>query len=119
MKRVLILALLCASMSSPTMAATARLGQKVYVDGLRVRPIKVLSDSRCPMNARCIWAGEVKLRVVVRGGQWRIVRTLTLGKPEPVADGTLTLTDVSPPRETSKTIKPGEYRFAFSFEGGL
>jgi hypothetical protein len=41
---------------------TADLGQ-----GLRVRPLEVLEDSRCPQNARCIWAGRLRLRVAVEG----------------------------------------------------
>ena len=30
------------------------LGQRAMVDGPIVQPVKVLEDSRCPMNARCI-----------------------------------------------------------------
>ena len=36
-------------------------------DGLRVRPLEVLEDSRCPQNARCVWAGRLRLRVAVEG----------------------------------------------------
>lgn len=35
--------------------------------GLRVRPLEVLEDSRCPQNARCVWAGRLRLRVNVEG----------------------------------------------------
>lgn len=41
---------------------TADLGQ-----GLRVRPLEVFEDSRCPQNARCVWAGRLRLRVAVEG----------------------------------------------------
>jgi hypothetical protein len=41
--------------------------------GLRVRPLEVLEDSRCPQNARCIWAGRLRLRVAVDGaGEFEI-----------------------------------------------
>ena len=36
-------------------------------DGLRVRPMEVLEDSRCPQNARCMWAGRLRVRVSVEG----------------------------------------------------
>ncbi len=36
-------------------------------NGLRVRPLEVLEDSRCPQNARCVWAGRLRLRVIVNG----------------------------------------------------
>lgn len=35
--------------------------------GLRVRPLEVLEDSRCPQNARCVWAGRLRLRVAIDG----------------------------------------------------
>jgi hypothetical protein len=34
---------------------------------LRVRPLEVLEDSRCPQNARCVWAGRLRLRVAIEG----------------------------------------------------
>lgn len=96
----------------------ARLGQTVYVDGPRVTPIKVIEDSRCPMNARCIWAGRVVLRVKVQGGAWQREIDLTLGEPVQVADGGLTLVSATPDRRTDVVIEPRDYRFAFSFQGG-
>ncbi|WP_135212238.1 hypothetical protein [Vitreimonas flagellata] len=36
-------------------------------DGLVVRPFAVLEDSRCPQNARCVWAGRLRLNLVVEG----------------------------------------------------
>ncbi len=42
--------------------------------GLRVRPLEVLEDSRCPQNARCVWAGRLRLRVAVEGaGEHEII----------------------------------------------
>lgn len=97
----------------------ARLGQTVFVDGPRVTPIKVIEDSRCPMNARCIWAGRVVLRVKVQGGAWKREMDLTLGQPVQVADGGLTLVSVTPDRRTDRAIKPRDYRFGFTFQGGF
>lgn len=96
----------------------ARLGQTVYVDGPRVTPLRVIEDSRCPMNARCIWAGRVVLRVKVQGGAWQRNIDLTLGEPVQVADGALTLVSVTPESRTDTPVKPSHYRFAFTFQGG-
>lgn len=38
----------------------ARLGQTVNLGGPKVTPLAVLEDSRCPKEARCIWAGRVR-----------------------------------------------------------
>lgn len=42
-------------------------------NGLRVRPLEVLEDSRCPQNARCVWAGRLRVRVNVEGAGEREV----------------------------------------------
>jgi hypothetical protein len=97
------------------------LGQTAYVDGPKIRLIKVIEDSRCPMNARCIWAGRVRILAVWVKADGEKQIELTLGEPVPVADGSLTLADVKPSRMAGegKAIKPGDYRFSFQFAGGL
>ena len=97
------------------------LGRSAYIDGPIIRPVKVIEDSRCPMNARCIWAGTVRIKATwVRPGGDRTI-DLELGKPTPLADGTIELTDVSPPRMAGegRELKPADYRFSFRFMGGL
>lgn len=99
----------------------AAIGQAVRVDGPRVTPLQVLEDSRCPMNARCVWGGQVRLRIRVegaRGGDMEI----TSGKPVTVADGTLELVEVRPDKMAGGgnggEIAPSAYRFGFRFMGG-
>lgn len=46
----------------------ARINQSADLgQGLIVRPLEVVEDSRCPQNARCVWAGRLRLRVAVEG----------------------------------------------------
>jgi hypothetical protein len=97
----------------------ARLGQTVNVGGPRVTPLEVLEDSRCPMEARCIRAGSVRLKVRIVTGAGRAVREVASDKPLQVADGQLELVGVMPPRSVRGPIKPGDYRFSFRFSGGL
>lgn len=99
--------------------ARAALGEAVQVDGPRVTPLQVLEDSRCPMNARCVWAGQVRLKVRVHLGARDEERELTSGKPIPVADGALELVEVQPDRVAGETLDPKNYRFGFKFMGGL
>lgn len=96
------------------------LGQKAYVDGPLVQPVEVLEDSRCPMNARCVWAGRVRVKMVwIRGNGEKQPFEATLGEPVQLADGQFTLESVRPEKMTSVTIKPGDYRFSLRFAGGL
>ncbi|HEX7821472.1 MAG TPA: hypothetical protein VF463_12760 [Sphingobium sp.] len=107
------------SARTPVREGPARLGETVSVDGPSVRPIRVIEDSRCPENARCIWAGRLVLRTVVSGGRWSRKMDLTLGQPAQIADGALTLVSALPEKSATHPTKPGDYRFAFAFQGGL
>lgn len=96
------------------------LGQRAYVDGPIVQPVKVLEDSRCPMNARCIWAGRVRVEMLwIRGNGEKQRFEATLGEPTQLADGQFTLESVRPEKRTDTAIKPQDYRFSFRFAGGL
>ena len=86
---------------------TADLGE-----GLRVRPREVLEDSRCPQNARCVWAGRLRVRVAVEGAGEREVIL-----DEPAIDtprGAFALVAVSPGPWTDwpQNSRP-PYRFGF------
>jgi len=100
----------------------AALHETVSVDGLKVTPKEVLEDSRCPMNARCIWAGQVRLRISVHIGLRRKSMEITSGEPIQVADGSLELVEVRPDKVTTVNagaIDPADYRFGFRFMGGF
>jgi hypothetical protein len=97
----------------------ARLGQTINVGGPKVTPLAVLEDSRCPIEARCIWAGRVRLSVRVTTGAGSEVRELASDKPLQLADGQLILQSTMPPRSTQHTLVPGDYRFTLKFSGGL
>ena len=102
-------------------SVTARLGQTVNVGGPRVTPLQVLEDSRCPMEARCVWAGRVRILVAWEKADGDRQVEITLGEPTPVADGTLTLTAVTPSKMAGegRELAPSDYRFRFQFAGGL
>jgi hypothetical protein len=127
MNKVLALAaasLLAACATLPAVAApdgmtTARFGQTINTGGPRVTPLRLLEDSRCPLEARCVWAGQVRIEARVRTGRGSSIRELTLGKPIPVADGALELASVMPPRSTQREIRIRDYRLGFRFSGGL
>jgi hypothetical protein len=109
----------CATVPTSIAGPTASIGQQAYVDGLKVTPLQVLEDSRCPVDVQCVWAGRLVVRAEVSGGRWRQIRNLDLGKPEQVADGHLTLVSAEPGARAGAKIDPRAYRFAFRFDGGL
>lgn len=48
-----------------------RVGQTRTADGgkVKIKFVSVAEDSRCPVNARCIWAGNAKIKVAVSTGK--------------------------------------------------
>ena len=72
------------------------------------------------MNARCVWAGRVRVKMLWhRGIGEKQPFDVTLGEPAQLADGQFTLDSVRPDRRTDVTLKPADYRFSFRFAGGL
>ncbi|MBV1686810.1 hypothetical protein KRR38_03775 [Novosphingobium sp. G106] len=105
-----------ASAAPPPRTVTARIGETVHVHGVRLRPIEVLEDSRCPQNVSCVWAGRVRLSVRLGGASGQ-TREMVLGKPIPMPGGTLQLAAVLPPRGVqNRPIPPSAYRFGFIFQ---
>jgi len=101
-------------------ASSVALGQRAYADGPVIQPVQVLEDSRCPENVMCVWAGQVRLKMLwIRPGGRSQAFEAILGKRIPLADGTILLESVTPARHTGRPIKPEDYRFAFRFDGGL
>lgn len=94
-------------------------GQTAYVDGPAVTPLQLLEDSRCPAEVNCVWAGQVRIKVRVTGGSWSKEMELTNGKPVHVADGALTLINITPERRHAAATSKEDYRFIFSFQGGF
>lgn len=93
----------------------AGIGQQADLGGrLVIRPLAVIEDSRCPNNARCVWAGRLRLRADVSGEALE----LTLGQPALTAHGSVLLAVASPGAWTDWPTdelgaKPG-YRFGFA-----
>lgn len=80
-------------------------------NGLRVRPLEVLEDSRCPQNARCVWAGRLRLRVSVEGVGEREIADDADGIQTP--RGNFALVAISPGPWTDLPQGAVPYRFGF------
>ena len=99
--------------------ARAGLRERVYVDGPFVTPLEVLEDSRCPMNARCVWAGRTRISIRIELSSRSETREIATDAPIQVADGQLSLVEVQPDRMAGEEADLGKYRFGFRFAGGL
>ena len=91
--------------------------QPTRVGSLVVTPKEVAEDSRCPMNARCVWAGRLIVTTRIDGAGWRETVNLTLGQPHPTHGTQLTLTSGTPEKLAGPQVPPSA--MTFGFEGGL
>lgn len=92
------------------------LDEPVWVGSIVATPKEVLEDSRCPENARCVWAGRLVVSTRIDGAGWRETVPLTLGEPRATHGTTITLVSGIPGARAGEVTPPTAYRFAY--EGG-
>ncbi len=96
-----------------------KVGRVVTLDGgnLRVRLVRVASDSRCPVDVDCVWAGNAEVLFEVGGRGWRTRTTLRLNtnaSPERPGESrygryTLKLVGLAPQPRSTRKIPAGRY----------
>lgn len=90
-----------------------KIDEEVQNNGVFIKPLEVVEDSRCPLDVQCIWAGTTKVRVNLRDG-WRKEETvITLGSPVEFAGNSVELLNVFPSPYSKSFIPKAEYSFHF------
>lgn len=122
MKHALIVAValsLGACTTTPIIGAPIRtdgmaaIGQPTRVGALVVTPQAVIEDSRCPINARCVWAGRLVLTTRIDGADWRETVNLTLGVPYATHGMGLVLVSAEPGKVAGSLPSPPASLFGF------
>ena len=98
---------------SSSAAATVGFGAQAMLNGLSITPLELVEDSRCPINARCVWAGRLILRTGLSAGAWHETRDFLLGTSQQVSAGTLTLIAAEPGKLAGAQGNPPANRFTF------
>ena len=105
------------SQTPPTGATSATLhaaiGQTVSGLDVSLTPLAVISDSRCPVDVQCIWAGTVTLKARIQSGLGTSEMTFELGKAITTEAEEIMLTEVSPAPHSGVEIVESAYRFTF------
>ena len=82
---------------------TLALGEAVGIEqkGILLRFEKVVEDSRCPMNARCIWEGNARIEIKVSGpaaARYELNTSTRFNTSAKITDFTLELRRLEPDR---------------------
>lgn len=89
--------------------------------GVRVRLVAVEEDSRCPQGVQCIWAGNVRVALLVKGPgrASRRVALNTASEPREIKlnGRTVTISKVGPSRVANRDIKSRTYRITLTLSG--
>ena len=100
--------------SAATLDAPIQLapGQSAVFDAenLAVKFVGIDTDSRCPSDVACVWAGEVVVRLSVRKDSRTKELSIKATQSLPVDGYSVTVLDVLPPRASSQRIAPADYR---------
>jgi hypothetical protein len=99
--------------SVPYQTGLMQLGTTYPIDTVKVTPLSVTEDSRCPQGVQCIQAGTVKVSVKIAYGIYSTTQTFTLGVPQSAYGYTAELKSVQPAKQQGTVIKSSDYRFVF------
>ena len=89
------------------------LDQPVAVGDVVVTPKRVVEDSRCAQNARCVWAGRVIVETRIDGAGWRDTANIALGETFATHGHVIRLASVSPEKTAGEETAPGRYYFTY------
>jgi hypothetical protein len=122
---LLTLALLACAPAAPQMSQRATLGTAFTLaplefavfpeQGLEVRFLGIVEDSRCPSDVTCVWAGEVKVHLAVSD---REKTELELLEGQGITFGAhrYTVLEVRPQPQSERKIPPEAYRVTLRVE---
>lgn len=88
-------------------------------EGLVLRFVSVIGDSRCPEGVTCVWAGDAEIRVRLRraGGKSKsyILHTGRVGQQEAAYGGYIVrLVGLSPRPKAGQSVRAGDYVATFA-----
>lgn len=94
--------------------AWVALDQRFEEKDIAITPLSIVENSVCPVDAQCVWAGRLILRVGLISANEQIEHELTLGEPVTFDQAQVSLTNFAPPNRTDSTTDPADYRFYFT-----
>jgi len=93
-----------------------KIGEAQDLPGIRVIPLAVLTDDRCPIEADCATPDKFVLKARLDMGHETIEMELPGYEPVRINGGMLTLAEIAPDSSIQWLhLKPGDYAFRFTF----
>ncbi|QQR64499.1 hypothetical protein IPH92_02940 [Candidatus Kaiserbacteria bacterium] len=99
---------------SPDTDTGLRLGELGTFTSISILPLSIEEDSRCPVDVTCIQAGTVRLKIQVVSRTGTSTSIVELGQEFTTEGMSITLTNVTPPKNSKIDVEETEYRFNFN-----
>jgi hypothetical protein len=106
----------CPVLDTKSATVSTSLGQTGTGLSVSITPREIVSDSRCPSDVVCVWAGTVSVRAVVATEVAHGEHVFTINDPIAFGDFTVTLTGVMPYPKSNETIPNSAYRLTFEIK---
>ena len=93
--------------------ATMKIGDSIVMGELRLTFRSVEGDSRCPIDAVCVWAGDAEIALKIEQANRAAVAALhTMLEPKKTEwNGyTISLVSLTPVRRAADAVNPEDYR---------
>ena len=99
--------------------ASGGLGETIRIGDVRIRPIEVVEDSRCPEEVDCVHAGFFRVRVDIRTDGEHRIEVMDLRQGIGLEDARrLALDRVTPGRSNQGPRDPRPYYLTFTLGPG-
>ena len=92
---------------------TLYINQEAVFPGVRIRPIDIVEESRCPSDVTCIQAGTVRVALLVVSGMGTSTNTMALGDEITTEAETITFVAADPDPISTSSISKEAYRLTF------
>jgi hypothetical protein len=97
-------------------SVTAVLDQTVTAGAIKITPLTIIEDSRCPSDVVCIQAGTVRVLTRLAMGANTTEQTVKLGEGVSFGGYTISLTNALPVKISTHTVDASEYQLMFKVE---
>lgn len=91
--------------------------QSAAAKQLSIKFVEMISDSRCPADLRCVWAGNAKIKIELSGkGKSQVFELNTGMKPQSIVYGgyEIKIVALEPRIRTNVRINPDSYTATFT-----
>ena len=98
-------------------SVSIKIGETKFAGGMKITPNNITSDSRCPVDVECIWAGNITANVTLRSDTDKeTVDLVSNATPHPFDSYQVSLTGATPDVRTNVRISRDGYTLTFLVE---